>query len=81
MLEDLKAAKAKAVGMKQTIKALREKRARLVYLASDVDSHIAENVTEECRLAGVELVKVASMAELGQACGIQVAAATAAILE
>jgi ribosomal protein L7Ae-like RNA K-turn-binding protein len=38
-------------------------------------------VTEECRLAGVELVKVASMAELGQACGIQVAAATAAILE
>ena len=81
MLKDLKMAPNKTVGLKQTIKAIQTGKARRVYLAEDVDRHIMAKVKEQCSQHGVELVLVNSMSQLGEACGIQVGSATAAILD
>ncbi|HOB20359.1 MAG TPA: ribosomal L7Ae/L30e/S12e/Gadd45 family protein [Candidatus Atribacteria bacterium] len=81
MLQKLKTAANKTVGMKQTIKAVQSGSAEVVFLARDVDDHLASRITEACKTAGVEIILVDSMAELGEACGIQVGASTAAIVK
>lgn len=79
MLQDLTTASSRTVGMKQTIKAVEAGRARVVFLARDVDDYVANKVRNICSKLGVSIVMVDSMKELGEACGIQVGAATAAI--
>lgn len=81
MLEDLKKASNRTVGMKQTLKAIQVGNAKLVFLAEDVDDYISKRIEEQCRVSGVDITMVGSMEELGKACGIAVGAATAAILE
>ncbi|HZK34055.1 MAG TPA: ribosomal L7Ae/L30e/S12e/Gadd45 family protein [Bacillota bacterium] len=81
MLHDLKTASSRAVGMKQTIRAINTGNVSVVYLARDTDDHISKRVTKECRKAGVEIIIADSMEALGMACGIQVGAATAALLK
>lgn len=80
MLQDLKTAQQKTVGLKQTLKAINGSTARCVYLARDVDAHVAAKVVDHCSKAQVPLIYVDTMKELGEACGIQVGAATAAVL-
>ena len=41
---------------------------------------LREPLVEQCRDAGVELVEIATMKELGRLCGIHVGAACAALL-
>lgn len=81
MLQDLKTASARTVGMKQTLKALQTGNVTEVFLARDVDDYIAVKIQEQCSKSGIAVVMVDSMKELGEACGIQVGAATAAILK
>lgn len=81
MLEDLSKASNKTVGMKQTLKAVQAKKADKVYLARDVDDFIAKKIEEQCKKYDVTIVMVDSMELLGKACGIDVGAATAAILK
>ncbi|MFY9176005.1 MAG: ribosomal L7Ae/L30e/S12e/Gadd45 family protein [Caldicoprobacterales bacterium] len=81
MLEDLKKASGRTVGMKETLKAVQRGTARLVYLAKDVDEYIARKIKDTCQSHDVEIIMVDSMSELGEACGITVGAATAAILK
>ena len=79
MLEELKTAK-KVVGIKQLRRALTDHLARTVFLACDADPALTEPIEAICRDEGVELVKIKTMRELGQACGISVGASAAAIL-
>ncbi len=80
-LDRLKSARRKTVGTKQTAKAVHKGIARVVFVASDADRRVIEDVVEACRGGSVELVYADSMDVLGKACGIDVGAASAAILE
>jgi len=79
-LEELKNASAKTVGMKQTLRAVSAGKAKKVYLATDVDEYISNKVKSECEKHNIPIFYVDSMKELGQVCGIDVGAATAAVL-
>ena len=78
-LEALKNAN-RVIGIKQVTKALRKGIAQGVYVADDADAHYIEPLLESCREQSVELVHVETMKALGEACGIEVGAAAAAIL-
>ena len=70
----------KVIGTKQLLKALKGGRVRTAYVADDADPILREPLVEQCRSAGVELVTVATMKELGKLCGIHVGAACAGLL-
>ena len=73
-------AEKRVVGVKQSRKAIREGRARRVYLASDADPAITEPIRAECAAAGIPVEDGQTMAQLGRACGIAVGASVAADL-
>ncbi len=66
------------VGAKQLRKALSAGRAQRVYLASNADPAITEPIAALCQEAQVQCTWVATMQDLGKACGIEVGAAAAA---
>ncbi len=68
------------VGAKQLRKALQKGTARYVFLAENADPAITEPVEELCRLQDVAYAWVPSMETLGNACGIEVGAAAAAVI-
>lgn len=70
----------KAVGARQTVRALRSGTAARVYLARDAAPAVTGPIEELSREMSAETVWVGSMKELGQACGIAVGAAVAAEL-
>ena len=70
----------KVVGAKQTKRALTGGNAVAVYLAEDADPRVTEDIRELCKECGVPVVDVPAMKELGQACGIAVGAAVAALV-
>ena len=89
MLTDLKSAK-KVTGAKQVTRALKNGTARRVFLAQDADPRVTEPIELLCREQGTELLcrekdvpveRVASMKELGSACGIAVGSAVAAVVD
>ena len=71
---------SKVVGAKQTRRALAGGQAHTVYLAEDADPRVTEAIRELCRECGVPVFDVPTMKELGQACGIAVGAAVAALV-
>jgi len=79
MLNELKTAR-KAVGIKQLRKALKSGSAKEVFLARDADPRLTEPVEEFCASQRVACVWVETMDKLGEACGIDVGAAAAALL-
>ena len=81
MLEELKEASAKTVGLKQTLKVVQKGEAQVVFLARDVDDYVSKKVKEQCEKHNIPITFVDSMKELGEACGIEVGAATAAIIK
>ncbi len=68
------------VGAKQLRKALKAGRAQRVYLASNADPAITEPIELLCRQSQVDCTWVATMQDLGKACGIEVGAAAAAAI-
>ena len=74
MLTDLTAAE-KVVGAKQAKRALRDGKAKRVYLAQDADPRVTEPIAELCAQQGVPVEEVSKMKDLGLACGIHVGAA------
>ncbi|MFZ5816938.1 MAG: ribosomal L7Ae/L30e/S12e/Gadd45 family protein [Bacillota bacterium] len=80
-LERLKQARKKSIGTKQTVKAIEKGSAREVFVARDAEEHITRDVVKAAREKGLEVISVESMVALGKACGIEVGAAAAAILE
>jgi large subunit ribosomal protein L7A len=79
-LERLRTAEHRAVGTNQTAKAVRRGRAQLVVVASDADRRVIDDVLAAVRDAGLIVIEVPSMRDLGRACGIAVGAAAAAVL-
>lgn len=70
----------RVIGTKQLLKALKAGRVLTAYVADDADPFLREPLLEQCRAAGVEIIPVASMKELGKLCQIHVGAACAALV-
>lgn len=79
MLEQL-SSKDKVVGLKQVRRAVDAGRAGHVFLARDADPRLTEPLESRCRGAGIPITGEHTMAQLGRACGIDVATAAAALL-
>ena len=69
------------VGTKQLKKALRDGRARYVFLAENADPAITEPIEALCSGGNIQIYWGSSMADLGRACGMEVGAAAAAVVE
>jgi len=80
-LERLKTARNRTIGTKQTVKAVEKGQAAMVFIAKDAEEFVVRDVIRLCGEKQVELVYVDTMAALGKACGIEVGAATAAIVK
>ena len=78
MLEKLKNA-AKVVGTRRLLRAIQNGEIEEAYVARDADLFILRQVREACAAAGVRMVEVETMKELGQACGVEVKTASAGI--
>ena len=68
------------VGAKQFKKALRDGRIQKAYLAANADPAVTEPIAQMCNEHKIALTWVKTMTELGRACGIEVGAATAAVV-
>ncbi|EOD01480.1 L7Ae/L30e/S12e/Gadd45 family ribosomal protein [Caldisalinibacter kiritimatiensis] len=80
MIEELSSSK-KVVGTKQTKRAIQSDEVKVVFVAKDADAQVVNDVIETCEQKGIELVYVDSKMGLGKACGIDVSAASAAVLK
>lgn len=80
MLDTLKSAK-KAVGIKQSIKAVENNNVKKVFIAADAEERVVGKLKELCEKNSIELVTAESMKALGKACGIEVGAAAACLLK
>lgn len=79
MLEDLKHYK-RAVGVKQSTKAIEGGIATKVFIARDCEQRVVKGIIVLCEKQSVPIIYVDSMKQLGKACGIEVEAAVACIL-
>ena len=80
MLEQLRTAARRTVGTKQTLRAVERGQAVSVFVARDAESHVVRHLVALCRQRGVPIHEVETMHALGRACGVEVGAASAAIL-
>ena len=80
VLENLRGHRV-VVGAKQLKKALRDGRAHRVYLAKNADFALTEPIEAICLSKQIHVAWVPTMAELGDACGIDVGAAAAAVVD
>ena len=78
MISEL-ASQEKVIGVKQSRKAIREGRAKRVYLACDADPAITEPVAASCAEA-IPVETDYTLSQLGQACRISVGASVVAVL-
>ena len=69
------------VGAKQLRKALEKGTAKQVFLAENADPALTEPIEAQCKLKSVSYTWVQSMQDLGRACGIDVGAAAAAVVD
>ena len=79
MLENLRHS-SKAIGLKQSIRAIEAKKVKSVFLAKDADKNILNAVEAACRQRAIQIQYVESMKLLGKACGIEVGSAVACLL-
>ncbi|MCR4400415.1 MAG: ribosomal L7Ae/L30e/S12e/Gadd45 family protein [Syntrophomonadaceae bacterium] len=79
-LEALKKAK-KVVGTKQVTRAVQQGSVHTVYVAMDADWRVVGPLLELCQLHGVKVERPETMEQLGKACGLQVAAASAGLMK
>ncbi len=80
MLKELRSGR-KVSGVKQSRRAIRDGLARTVFLARDADPAVIGPIRALCAERGVPVNDQFTMRELGQAAGIQVGAAVAALLD
>ena len=74
------ASQEKVIGVKQSRRAIREGRAKRIYLAIDADPAITDPVADSCQEAGIPVETGYTMAQLGQACRITVGASVVAVI-
>ncbi|ABS40405.1 ribosome-associated protein L7Ae [Clostridium sporogenes] len=71
----------KVVGVKQTVKALKNNTVKALYVSKDADESLIKPLIELAEENSIDIIKVDTMKELGRLCGIDVSAATAALLK
>ena len=79
-LADLRGRKV-VVGIKQLRKALITGQANQVFLAENADPALTDPIEALCLENNVQCAWVPSMVDLGRACGIDVGAAAAAVID
>lgn len=79
-LDALKSA-SRVMGIKQVSKAVKRGDAECVFVADDADERVIGPLQILCREQDVTVERAATMADLGNACGIEVGAAAAAVLK
>ena len=80
-MELLKSGSPRIVGAKQVLRGLQAGSLSRVYVGSDADTFIYQQVVRAAEEAGVPCVRVATMKELGMVCGVGVSAAAAGVLK
>lgn len=78
MLEKLKNG-SKVVGTRRLVRAIQAGEISEAYIANDADLFIVRQVKQACMENGVRMIEVATMKELGQACGVEVKTASAGL--
>lgn len=68
------------IGTKQTVKAIQTMDILEVIIAEDADRRVINKVMQLSADKDIPVTKVESMKKLGRACGIEVGAATVAII-
>ena len=71
----------KVVGTKQVKRAIVNGKVDIVYIAKDAEKKIINEITTACNEKQIEIIYVESMRKLGEACNIDVSAASAALLK
>jgi large subunit ribosomal protein L7A len=78
--ERVKQADKISIGTKQATKAVELGLAKEVFVAKDADPRVTSKIIALCKKMGVQVTYVDSMKQLGKACGIEVGAAIAAVV-
>ncbi|MCR3758023.1 ribosomal L7Ae/L30e/S12e/Gadd45 family protein [Clostridium felsineum] len=73
--------KNRVVGMKQSLKAINEGKAELVYIAKDAENELFQTVEKLAKEHSLQIVYIDTMKELGKLCNIDVEASTAVVLK
>jgi large subunit ribosomal protein L7A len=71
----------KVVGTKQVKRALANGKVEMVYIARDAEKKIINEIATICNENQIKITYVESMKKLGEACNIDVSAASAALLK
>ncbi len=79
MFTDLKT-QDKVVGAKQVKRSLSRSEVQTVFIARDAEKKVTGEIEDLCRSKDVDVMYVDTMEELGEACGIDINAAVAALL-
>lgn len=77
----LQQAEKKTVGTRQTLKAVERDQAETVYIAGDAEKYILRPLLKLCQENNIPVVTIETMQQLGEACGIEVKAAAAALMK
>lgn len=70
----------KVVGAKQVKRALKASNVELVYIAKDAESKVTDEIIQFCNEKHIPMFEVKTMKILGDACGININAAVAALI-
>ncbi len=80
-METLKNSSNRVVGKNQVLRAMKAGKLQRAYVANDVDTYLFQQVIRTAESCQVPVTRVATMKELGEACGVQVATAAAGIVK
>ena len=81
MLQGLADVDRRIVGTKQLLRALDEGKVARAFVAADADLLLTKRVVDRCYDRGIPCTQMDTMEQLGRACGIDVGAAAAAVLQ
>lgn len=70
----------KVVGLNQVKRSISAATVSVVYIAEDADKKVKDEISSLCEKEQIPIIKVDTMKDLGDACGIDINAATAALL-
>ena len=71
----------KVVGSQETLQAIKSKKTHCVYIAKDTDENLKNEIINEAKNSNINIKEIESKMQLGRVCGIEVAAASAALLK
>ena len=69
------------VGVKQVRRALNTSKVEIVYVAEDAEEKVTKDIKILCKEKQIPIISVDNMKKLGEACGIDINAAVAALLK